>query len=173
MVTMNSEFGGQFLHKSNRKTYGQYVLQVLSVSSGTLVKPDTFENDNSKDSATIIKGGSTVSQIRSLSANDTDWIAVPVVAGGTYTVTASNTSNYLNLHGFTSGDSLFGSRTNTTSASISYLTLIDDTIYFRISSVYTIPQYIIGRPSTAPDSFEVDNTKEKAFKATGIFKKGL
>lgn len=172
MVTMNSEFGGQFYIRVTGKTYGQYVLQVLSVSSGTLVKPDTFENDNSKDSATIIKGGSTVSQIRSLSANDTDWIAVPVVAGGTYTVTASNTSNYLNLHGFTSGDSLFGSRTNTTSASISYLTLIDDTIYFRISSVYTIPQYTLSVSIVlppAPDSFEVDNTKEKAFKATGAF----
>lgn len=171
MVTMKSEFGGQFYIRVTGKTYGQYVLQVLSVSSGTLIKPDTFENDNSKKSATIIKDGA-VSQIHSLSANDTDWIALPVVAGGTYTVSVSNSYNYLNLYGYKSGDTLIGSRTSTISPSISYTTLIDDTLYFQISSPYTIQQYTLSVNIVlppAPDSFEVDNTKEKAFKATGAF----
>lgn len=172
MVTLKSEFGGQFYIRVTGKTYGQYVLQVLSVSSGTLVKPDTFENDNSKLSATLIKDTSAVSQSRSLSVNDTDWIALPVIAGGTYTVSASNSYNYLSLYGYTSGDSLIGSRTNITSSSISYIPLKDDTLYYRISSSYTIQQYTLSVSRIlppAPDSFEVDNTKEKAFKATGAF----
>lgn len=172
MVTLKSEFGGQFYIRVTGKTYGQYVLQVLSVSSGTLVKPDTFENDNSKLSATLIKDTSAVSQSRSLSVNDTDWIALPVVVGGTYTVSASNSYNYLSLYGYTSGDSLIGSRTNITSFWISYIPLKDDTLYYRISSSYTIQQYTLSVSRIlppAPDSFEVDNTKEKAFKATGAF----
>lgn len=171
-VSMKSEFGGQFYIRVTGKTYGPYVLQVLSVMNGTLVQPDTFENDNSKASATIIKDTVSISQIHSLSANDTDWIALPVLAGGVYSVSAYSSTNYLSLHGYTSLDSLIGSSVSTINASVSTTPLKNDTLYFRVSSSYTIAQYTLTVSRTAPpapDAYEIDNTKDKAFKATGSF----
>lgn len=175
MVTMKSQFGGQYYIRITGKTAlatGTYILQVLSVSNGTLVQIDTFENDNTKQTAVLIKDTNSISQVHSLSLNDTDWIALPVQAGGTYSVTAYSTSNSLSIYGYTSKDSIIDYRTSTTSGTISTMPLKNDTLYFRIFSSYTIARYTLSISRTAPlapDSYEIDNTKDKAYKATGSF----
>ncbi|MBN1577980.1 MAG: hypothetical protein JW913_15580, partial [Chitinispirillaceae bacterium] len=168
MISWKSASGGQFYIRVTGKTSstsGSYVLQVLSVLNGTLTAADSFEVDNTKDEARIIPDTIVSGEVHSLTLNDTDWVAFPVLAGGQYTVSVSSSSNYLNVHAYTSSDSLFYSRTSATSASIPYTAKKNDTLYYRVTSASVVQRYTVSMSRIAPpphDEYENDNTKEAA-----------
>ena len=169
-ISWKSTLGGQFYVRVVGKTpavNGSYVLQVLSVLSGTLVAADSFEVDNSKSKARIIPDTVLIAEVHSLTMNDTDWVAFPVLAGGQYTVTASSSSSLLDMYLYSSKDSLIISRISYASPSIAYTALTNDTLYYRITSASTstVPRYTVTMSRIAPpspDLYEVDNTKAKA-----------
>jgi hypothetical protein len=167
MISWKSAYGGQFYVRVVGKTpliTGPYALQALSVQNGTLVAADSLEIDNTKARARLISDTILAGEAHSLTVNDTDWVAFPVLAGGQYTVTASG-STYLSMYGYTSKDSLIGSRVSTSSASIACTPMKNDTLYFRVTSAYTVQRYTLSMSRIAPpspDLYENDNTKAQA-----------
>jgi hypothetical protein len=170
LISWKSPLGGQFHIRVVGKTpavSGAYMLQVQSILSGTLVAADSFEIDNSKAKARIILDTVVTAEIHSLTMNDTDWVAFPVLAGGQYTVSAYSSSSYLNMHVYTSKDSLLISRVSYTSPSFVYTAPKNDTLFYRVTSASTIARYTMSMSRVAPqgpDLYESDNTKATARK---------
>jgi hypothetical protein len=138
----------------------------LSMSRIAPQGPDLYEIDNVKANARIILDTVVTAEVHSLTLNDTDWVAFPVLAGGQYTMSASS-SYYLNMYLYSSRDSLINSRISYLSPSIAYTTTKNDTLYLKIisSSVSIVPRYTLSMSRIAPpgpDIYEIDNTKAKA-----------
>ncbi len=175
LVSWKSAAGGMYYIRVTGKTpssTGAYVLQVLSVSNGTLVAADSFENDNSQAKARVIKDTVLAGEAHSLTLNDTDWIGFEIPAGAQYTVTATSNSSTINMYAYTAKDSLVASRLSTYTGTVSYMPAQKDTLYCKIASSYTIQRYTISMSRVAPpapDAYENDNTRASAYKATGSF----
>jgi alpha-tubulin suppressor-like RCC1 family protein len=168
MVSWKSVSGGQYYIRVTGKTpsvTGTYILQALSVANGTLVAADSFETDDTKLNARLIKDSVLAGEVHSLTVNDTDWAAFPVVSGGTYTVTAAASSGSVTMYGYTARDSLFASRVSYSSASIVYTPLKNDTLYYRVTSTTVVQRYTLSMSRVlppAPDAYEIDNIRGQA-----------
>lgn len=128
--------------------------------------PDTFEVDNSKASARFLNS-SVSSQVHTLPVNDTDWIAFKAAKGGQYTLTISNSTSYsVNVYLYNSKDSLLYSRTSYTSPSISYTSLTNDTLFYKITGTgSSISRYTLSYSYVVPpedDLYEIDNSRALA-----------
>ena len=140
---------------------GNYRLTMQTSSSGTLVAPDMYENDNTRSAAKLLPGKSVVQQ-RSLTIGDTDWVFLPVIAGRQYTLTLSNSSYSAATMYAKDGTVLQGP-----SYSLFLNSSATDTVYVRITAtVSTAINYLLNltvllQPTIA-DEYEVDNTKAQA-----------
>lgn len=172
LVSWKAALGGTYyicVSGSTSLSAGPYELRFASTSLGTIVAPDSFEADNSKSSARLVKDTILTNQTHSLTLGDTDWIAFPVIAGARYTYRATNnvSSTYLYMYLYSSKDSLISSYTSTYSPSITYTAAKTDTVYLRISaaSSVAVSQYLLSMtriPPPSPDAYEDDNSKAKA-----------
>lgn len=169
MVSWKSPLGGQFYIRITGKTAsvnGSYTLQAQSSVSGTLVVADSFEVDDTKTKARIVTDTLLNAEVHSLTVSDTDWIAFPAAAGSQYTITMS-ANNSISVYGYTAKDSLFMSRVSYTNPSITRVSTVKDTLYFKVFSAGTVAvgRYTISMSRVAapePDLFEDDNSKAKA-----------
>jgi hypothetical protein len=172
LISWKAALGGSYyicVSGSTPLSTGPYELRLASISLGTIVAPDSFEVDNKKSSAQLIKDTILTNQTHSLTLGDTDWVAFPVVAGARYTykTTNSSSSTYLYMYLYSSKDSLISSYTSTYSPSLTYTAAKSDTVFLRISapSSVAISQYFLSMtrvPPPQPDAYEDDNTKAKA-----------
>jgi hypothetical protein len=170
-VSWKAPLGGTFyicISGSTPAISGPYAIKFASVSLGTIVASDTFENDNSKAIAQLVKDSILTNQTHSLTLGDTDWIAFPVVTGARYTYSATNSnSGYLNMYLYSSKDSLITSYTSSYNPSVTYASAKNDTVFLRITTTVTsaVAQYKVSmtvQPPSPPDAYEDDNTKAKA-----------
>jgi hypothetical protein len=170
-ISWKAELGGTFyicITGSTPAVSGPYAIRLASVSLGTIVAADTFENDNSKATARLVKDSILTNQTHSLTLGDTDWIAFPIVIGARYTYSATNNnSGYLNMYLYSSKDSLITSYTSSSTPSFTYASAKNDTVFLRITTSLTsvVAQYKVSmsvQPPSPPDAYEDDNTKAKA-----------
>ncbi len=172
MISWKAALGGTYyicVTGSTPLSAGPYQLRLTSTSLGTIVAPDSFEVDNNKSAAFLIKDTILSSQYHSLTLGDTDWVAFPVIAGGRYTFRATNsvTSTYIYMYLYSSKDSVISYYTSSYSPSITYTAAKSDTVYLRLTAASStvIARYALSMtrvPPSPPDAYEDDNTKAKA-----------
>jgi hypothetical protein len=92
--------GGVLPNFSSTKSYTYHQISgdpfICNIKVFSAIKPDTFEIDNRGMDAKILP--MLVSQERSLTKNDSDWVKITVAAGKTYTIeTKGSTDTYMQL----------------------------------------------------------------------------
>ena len=150
-----------------RVTSASMVLRyTLSMSRIAPPSADLYEVDNTKAKARIILDTAVSAEVHTITLNDTDWVAFPVIAGDQYTVSVGNTSGlYLNMHVYSSRDSLIGYQTSYTNPSLIYTPLKNDTLYYRVTSSSLIQRYTLSMKRVVlpkPDLYENDNSRSIA-----------
>lgn len=173
-ISCKSATGGQFYIRvtgKNSTTSGSYTVQVLSVNSGTLIVPDKYENDNTRVQAKVFNDAIMDNQEHSLPAGDTDWVAFPVIAGGSYTFSISGISGQVNTSYYRANNTLIDTITGI-DVYINYKAVVNDTVLLRITSGSSIGRYTVSKswtPPPAPDKYEYDNNKLSAYIADSSF----
>lgn len=113
------------------------------------LEPDSYENDNLRDSATLIEAGQI--QKHTLTVNDSDWVKISIDSGAIYTINSKALYNhYLRLYNSNEmlcSDSSFGANGNVT-----FTAMTNDSVYALISNASDVGNYTIEVDRYHPDS---------------------
>lgn len=144
----------------------KYTLRLRTASSGSLIIPDSFENDNTINNAKLFPKDCRI-QKHTAMLGDTDWVIIPVEQGYHYSLfpcsdfPGVDTTIYYALIYAKNGTLLQGP-----SQYLSFNCIMDDSIYAKIYSTYNSPlKYelcldVFLQPSIK-DQYENDNTKDQ------------
>jgi hypothetical protein len=150
---------------------GPYRLTMQTGSGNPPVGPDPFENDNTRNAAKLISGNS-VTQQRTLTPHDTDWVIYAATFGDSVAILTTGTTG-TKISVFPAGGSTpvtenDGIGSNDTSALVSWTSPLTGQFYVRIigktvsaTGPYLLQALCIQIP-VATDSFEDDNTRARA-----------